>query len=64
MTREQRNAIVVVWSKVSLSKIIIDTIDPEWCKILEANLNAAQMLLEQLIEENSRQEKFNGGDGI
>jgi hypothetical protein len=53
MTKEEKSAIVIAWSKVALSLLIIRNItEPEWYATLTSNLSAAQKILERIMEAN------------
>jgi len=53
MTKEEKDLVIIAWSKVALSLMIIKNItEPEWYATLTSNLNTAQKILESIMEAN------------
>jgi len=53
MTKEEKDLVIIAWSKVALSLMIIKNItEPEWYATLTSNLNTAQKILESIMAAN------------
>ena len=53
MTKEEKDLVIIAWSKVALSLMIIKNItEPEWYATLTSNLRTAQKILESIMEAN------------
>lgn len=53
MTKEEKDLVIIAWSKVALSLMIIKNItEPEWYATLTSNLSTAQKILESIMAAN------------